>query len=249
MFKNKRIFIATMCIIGACVVAAVTIFSQKITLSNKTEVAVLQGNVAKGDEITEDKVKLEKRTTTETQDTAITDLKSVIGTYANGTLYAGDIITPEKISSVPVNGNNLISNMPTDKVAVSVPVSGANGLNGKLESGDIVQVYVRNPMYALATEEQKAKMDEMMLKQELQYMKILSITFSDATDEATKTDGGTYSIVTFECSQFQANKLIDAGSDNFYLAYVCHGDDQRAEGLLKAQADLNEQIKASAPQQ
>lgn len=248
MFKNKRIFIATMCIIGACVVAAVAIFSQKITLSNKTEVVVLQSDIARGDEITAEKVKLEKRTTTETPDTAITDIKSVIGTYAKSTLYAGDILTSPKLSPTPVNGNNLITNMPSDKVAVSIAVSGANGLNGKLESGDIVQVYVKDPMYALATEEQKATMDEMKLKEELQYMKILSITFSDATDEATKTDGGTYSIVTFECSQFQANKLIDAGSDNFYLAYVCHGDDERAEGLLKAQDDLNEQIKASKPQ-
>lgn len=249
MFKNKRIFIATMCIIGACVVAAVTIFSQKISLSNKTEVVVVQREVARGDEITADMVKLEKRTTTETQDTSITDLKAVVGTYAKSTLYTGDIVTSSKISSNPVNGNNLITNMASDKVAISIPVSGANGLNGKLESGDIVQVYVKDPLYALATEEEKVKMDEMKLKEELQYMKILSITFSDATDEATKTDGGTYSIVTFECSQFQANKLIDAGSDNFYLAYVCHGDDERAEGLLKAQADLNEQIKASTAQQ
>lgn len=241
MFKNKRMVIAICCILGAAIVASAFILTQKISLGNKTEVVVLRQNVIKGEQITEGKVELVKRTTDEVSETAVTDMKAVVGAYATSNLFANDVITMQKISQTPVNGDNLIATMAKDKIAISVPVEGAKGFNGKLESGDIVQVFVKNPEYEIASEKERIEqnLEKMILDEDLQYMRILSITFSDYTEAETKVDGGTYGVVTFECSEYQANKIMAAADNGMHLAYVCHGDNERAASLLAAQENLN----------
>lgn len=243
--KNKRILIAILCIVGAVVVAATSILTQKISFGNKSEVVVLNANIKKGEQITANKVSLEKRTSTEISETALTSVDAVVGTYAIADLFATDIITPEKISKSPVNGDNLIAEMSETKIALSVPLSGANGVNGKLESGDIVQVYIKNPEYSNATEAEKKEMDEFLKVDELQYIRILSITFSGNTEEGTKADGGTYDVVTFECSPEQVQKLLEASNHGMHVGYICHGNDERAAGLLKAQDELNGTVAAN----
>lgn len=243
--KNKRILIAIICIVCAALVAATSIVTQKISFGNKSEVVVLTANVKKGEKITADKVQLEKRTSSEMSDTAVTSLEAAVGSFATADLFALDVVTPEKVSKTPVNGDNLIAEMAEDKIAVSVPLAGANGVNGKLESGDIVQVYIKNPEYSTATDERRKEMDEYLLMNELQYVRILSITFSENTEAGTKADGGTYDVVTFECSPEQVQKLLEASDHGMHLGYICHGNDERAQGLLNAQQDLNASIANS----
>lgn len=244
--KNKRILIAIICIVCAALVAATSIVTQKISFGNKSEVVVLTANVKKGEKITADKVQLEKRTSSEMSDTAVTSLEAAVGSFATADLFALDVVTPEKVSKTPVNGDNLIAEMAEDKIAVSVPLAGANGVNGKLESGDIVQVYIKNPEYSTATDERRKEMDEYLLMNELQYVRILSITFSENTEAGTKADGGTYDVVTFECSPEQVQKLLEASDHGMHLGYICHGNDERAQGLLNAQQDLNASIVADS---
>ena len=228
--KNKRLLIAIICVVCATVVAAAAIVTQKISFGNKSEVVVLTANVKKGEEIS---------------DTAVTSIEAVVGNYATADLFALDAVTPEKISKTPVNGDNLIAEMSEDKIAVSVPLTGANGVNGKLESGDIVQVYIKNPEYSTANDERRKEMEEYLLMNELQYMRVLSITFSENTEDGTKADGGTYDVVTFECSPEQVQKLLEASDHGMHLGYICHGNDERAQGLLNAQQDLNASIANS----
>lgn len=243
--KNKRMLIAVICIVGAVLVASTSILTQKISFGNKSEVVVLTSDVKKGEKISVNKVSVEKRTSSEISDTAVTNADLVIGSYATADLFTGDVITAAKMSKTPVNGDNLIAEMAKDKIAVSVPLSGANGVNGKLESGDIVQLYIKNPEYSSASDEEKKNMDEFLLVEELQYMRILSITFSNMTEEGTKADGGTYDVVTFECSEQQVKELLEASNHGMHLGYICHGSDERAESLLKAQADLNASKQAA----
>lgn len=243
--KNKRILVAIICIVCAALVATAAIVTQKISFGNKSEVVVLTANVKKGEKITTNKVQLEERTSSEISDTAVTSIEAVVGNYATADLFALDAVTPEKISKTPVNGDNLIAEMSEDKIAVSVPLTGANGVNGKLESGDIVQVYIKNPEYSTANDERRKEMEEYLLMNELQYMRVLSITFSENTEDGTKADGGTYDVVTFECSPEQVQKLLEASDHGMHLGYICHGNDERAQGLLNAQQDLNASIANS----
>lgn len=240
MLKNKRIVIAICCLLSAAIVAGAFVFAMRIDLGSKSNVVVVTRNIAKGEKITEANVQLLKRTADEVSEYACTDLKQVVGTYAVSTLYANDVLTPSKLSSTPVNGDNLITAMASDKIALSVPVEGAKGVNGKLESGDIVQVFIKNPEYELAkTAEEKLSIDRYILNDNIQYMKVLSITFSDFTEAQTKEDGGTYTVVTFECSVWEAEKLLTASEYGLHLAFVCHGDDPEAQKWLDAQAALD----------
>lgn len=72
-------------------------------------------------------------------------------------------------------------------------------------------------------------------------------TYQNEFNEAgTKADGGTYDVVTFECSPEQVQKLLEASDHGMHLGYICHGNDERAQGLLNAQQDLNASIVADS---
>ena len=241
--KNKRILIAVVSIICAAIIAVTAIVTQKVSLGNKTEVVVVTSPIKKGEKISAGKVKLEKRTTAETVETAVDKTEKVVNGYAVSDMYPNDIVTYQKFSPKPVNGDSLIATMSDKKIAISIPVEGAMGVNGKLESGDIVQAYYNNPDLEKVKPEDRGNMPAKVLCNELQYIKILSISFSNITEEGTKADGNTYSVVTFECSPTQVSKLLEVSERGLHLGYICHGNDERAPKLLKAQEDLNTKIQ------
>lgn len=63
------------------------------------------------------------------------------GKYLTADVYAGDYIVAEKVADEPAAENKYLYNLNGEKQAISITISSfAEGLSGKLKSGDIVSV-------------------------------------------------------------------------------------------------------------
>ena len=71
----------------------------------------------------------------------VKDTETVIGRFASADMVPGDYIISSKIADAPAAENAYLYNLNGEKQAISVTVKAfANGLSGKLMSGDIVSV-------------------------------------------------------------------------------------------------------------
>ena len=67
--------------------------------------------------------------------------ETIIGKYAISDLGIGDYILNTKVSDIPAAENAYLYNLDGSKQAISITIKTfANGLSGKLQSGDIVSV-------------------------------------------------------------------------------------------------------------
>jgi pilus assembly protein CpaB len=169
-------------------------------------------------------------------DTIIYNAESVVGKYATADLFAGDYLLPDKLADTPSTENAYLYNLDGSKQAMSVTIKAfANGLSGKLQSGDIVSVMVADYEGTGVT----------TTPPELQYVEIISVTAStgyDANTGETTSDEDEKelpSTVTFLVSPEQARVLAELELDSkLHLALVYRGDADTAAEFVAAQDDL-----------
>lgn len=105
------------------------------------------------------------------------DPKQIIGKYTVSAMFAGDSFTDKKLSDSIDTSDSLLRQLKPNETAMSVTVrSLANGLSGKLQQGDIIQI-------VSVDEDDKAQIYE-----ELQYVEVLATT-SDKGSDDTYRDG------------------------------------------------------------
>ena len=102
--------------------------------------------------------------------------ESAVGKYATADLAVGDYIIPSKLSDAPAAENAYLYSLDGSQQAISVSIkSFAEGLSGKLQSGDIVSVIA--PDYK--------QQGQTVVPAELQYVEIISVTASSGYDANT----------------------------------------------------------------
>ncbi len=155
--------------------------------------------------------------------------ENVVGMYAADDMYPGEYIVPDNISTRLDNPKNILESLNSEQKAISVSISSfANGLSGKLETGDIVSVVVYSQ-----------KEDTATTPKELQYVKVITATTSAGVDKADITDNTQPATVTLLVNKTQAELLTKyekTASMHFVLEY--RGDAAVAEQYLKAQEQV-----------
>lgn len=156
----------------------------------------------------------------------ITNKADVVGKTAGCDLFAGDYITPAKLSNGKFNATDVLLGLDGTKVAVSVSISSfAEGLSGKIENGDIVSVIIYDK-------------DEYTsyIPPELKYVKVITTTTSSGVDKNEVTDGTQATTVTFLVTPEQAELLAQYESTrSMHLALVYRGNTEKANEYIKAQ--------------
>ena len=140
-FVKNRTVIGVLCIVLSLIIcfAVTPLFNQSI--SEKTEIVRVVKPVKVGEEITADKVKTVEVGGYNLPDDVVKDFDTAIGKFASADLVPGDYIIASKIADEPAAENAYLYNLNGEKQAISVSVKAfANGLSGKLQSGDIVSV-------------------------------------------------------------------------------------------------------------
>lgn len=235
-FIKNRTVIGVICIVLSLVIcfAVTPLFNQSI--SDKTEIVRVVKPIKVGEEITADKVKTVEVGSYNLPNDVVKTVETAIGKFAFADLVPGDYIISSKIVAEPAAENAYLYNLNGEKQAISVSVKAfANGLSGKLQSGDIVSVIA--PDYK--------KQGATVIPAELQYVEVIAVTANSGYDANTgeKSDAdaekelpGTVTLlVTSEQAKVLAELEVDGKA---HLSLIYRGDKTNAAIFLAAQESV-----------
>lgn len=241
ILKN-RVVIGVACIILSLVICfAVTPLFNK-SISEKTQIVRVVREINKGDEITAAQVKVVEVGGYNLPEDVVRNPETAIGRYASADFAPGDYIIASKIADEPAAENAYLYSLNGEKQAMSVTVKAfANGLSGKLQSGDIVSVIA--PDYK--------KQGVTVIPPELQYVEVIAVTANSGYDANTgeredeDSERELPSTVTLLVTPEQSRVLAELEVDGkLHLSLVYRGDAGNAARFIEAQEAVLEELYA-----
>ena len=238
-FKNRTV-IGLLCIVLSLVICfAITPMFNR-TISEKTEIVRVTKNIRIGDEITKDMVKPVEVGAYNLPESVVRNIDEVIGKYASADMAPGDYIIRSKVAEEPAAENAYLYNLNGEKQAISVSVKAfANGLSGKLVSGDIVSVIA--PDYR--------KQGSTVIPPELQYVEVIAVTANSGYDANTgergdeKTEKELPGTVTLLVTPEQGKVLAELEAEGkLHLSLVYRGTKENARKFVEAQEIMLEEL-------
>ena len=238
-FKNRTV-IGLLCIVLSLVICfAITPMFNR-TISEKTEIVRVTKNIRIGDEITKDMVKSVEVGAYNLPESVMRNIDEVVGKYASADMAPGDYIIRSKVAEEPAAENAYLYNLNGEKQAISVSVKAfANGLSGKLISGDIVSVIA--PDYR--------KQGSTVIPPELQYVEVIAVTANSGYDANTGERGGEETekelpgTVTLLVTPEQGKVLAELEADGkLHLSLVYRGTKENARKFVEAQEIMLEEL-------
>ena len=233
-FKNRTVVGAICILLSLLICFGVTPLFNK-SVSQKTEIVRVTKEIKAGDEITKDMVQTVEVGGFGLPENVIRQSETVIGKYAKADLSIGDYILNTKLSDTPAAENTYLYNLDGTKQAMSVTIkSFANGLSGKLESGDIVSVIA--PDYK--------KQGSTVIPAELKYVEVIAVTAGSGydantgaqTETETEDEKELPSTVTLLVSPEQSKALAELESDGkLHLSLVYRGTPANSAKFTEAQ--------------
>ena len=140
-FLKNRTVLGAVCIVLSLLIcfALTPLFNQSV--SRKTTVVRVVKDIQSGEQITKDMVQTVEVGGYNLPEAVMKKADSVVGKYAKADLAPGDYVLSAKLSDAPAVENAYLSSLNGTKEAISVSIKNlAEGLSGKLASGDIVSV-------------------------------------------------------------------------------------------------------------
>ena len=231
-FKNRTVVGAICILLSLLICFGVTPLFNK-SVSQKTEIVRVTKEIKAGDEITKDMVQTVEVGGFGLPENVIRQSETVIGKYAKADLSIGDYILNTKLSDTPAAENAYLYNLDGTKQAMSVTIkSFANGLSGKLQSGDIVSVIAAD----------YKKQGSTVIPAELKYVEVISVTASSGYDANTgeakseKDERELPSTVTLLVSPEQSKVLAELEADGkLHLSLVYRGTPANTAKFTEAQ--------------
>ena len=211
-------------------------------MSEKKEIVRVVKPIRSGEEITADMVKTVEVGSYNLPEDVVKQLDTVIGAFASADLAPGDYILASKIAEEPAAENAYLYHLTGEKQAISVTVKAfANGLSGKLKSGDIVSV--------IAPDYKKQGMT--VIPAELQYVEVIAVTANSGYDANTGeeleegADRELPGTVTLLVTPEQSKVLAELEADGkLHLSLVYRGDAASAGQFIEAQEQVLEELYA-----
>ena len=238
LFKNRTV-VGLICIVLSLLICfGVTPFFNK-GISQKTEIVRVIKEIKEGDEITKDMVQIVEVGGFNLPENVIRTKDTVIGKYVTTDLGIGDYILNTKLTDTPAAENTYLYNLDGNKQAMSITIKTfANGLSGKLQSGDIVSV--------IAPDFKSQGMT--VVPTELKYVEVISVTAPSGYDANTKEQNieeerELPSTVTLLVTPDQANVLAELEVDSkSHLSLVYRGTKENVKKFIDIQEEIIEKI-------
>ena len=234
-FLKNRSTVGVICILLSLLICfgITPLFNQSI--SEKVEIVRIVKEVKSGDEITKDMVQTVEVGSYGLPENVIRQKETVIGKYATADMSVGDYILSIKLSDTPAAENAYLYNLDGTKQAMSVTIkSFANGLSGKLQSGDIVSVIAAD----------YKKQGTTIIPAELKYVEVISVTASSGYDantgEASSSDDRELpTTVTLLVTPEQSKALAELEADGkLHLSLVYRGTAENTAKFTDAQDEI-----------
>ena len=235
IFKNRMV-VGVFCIVLSLLICfgITPLFNKGI--SQKTEIVRVTKEIKAGAQITKDMVQNVEVGGYNLPTNVVRSKETVVGSYALADLSIGDYILSAKVSKSPAAENAYLYNLDGSKQAMSITIkSFANGLSGKLQSGDIVSVIA--PDYK--------KQGATVIPPELKYVEVISVTAPSGYDantgeqKATEDERELPSTVTLLVTPEQGNILASLDADGkTHLSLVYRGDQKNIKEFLDTQTKI-----------
>lgn len=235
IFKNRMV-VGVFCIVLSLLICfgITPLFNKGI--SQKTEIVRVTKEIKAGAQITKDMVQNVEVGGYNLPTDVMKSKETVIGSYALADLSIGDYILNSKVSKSPATENAYLYNLDGSKQAMSITIKNfANGLSGKLQSGDIVSV--------IAPDYKKQGMT--VIPPELKYVEVISVTASSGYDANTgeqksnEDERELPSTVTLLVTPEQGNILASLEADGkTHLSLVYRGEPQNTRKFLEMQSKV-----------
>lgn len=144
----------------------------------QTEIVRVVQTITKGSQITDGDVEVVRVGAYNLPSSVFKTKEDVVGKYATGDLYPGEYLLPANLTTDVGTAADILESLGGTQKALSLTIgSFAQGLSGKLETGDIISVIVYSQKDAFA-----------YTPPELQYVKVITSTTSTGVDKADVTD-------------------------------------------------------------
>lgn len=207
-------------------------------LASKTTVIRLKQDVPQGAQITGAMLEAVEVGSMNLPADMQNDPKQIIGKYTVTAMFAGDSFTDKKLSDTIDTSDSLLRQLKPNETAMSVTIKSlADGLSGKLQQGDVIQI-------VSVDEDDKAQIYE-----ELQYVEVLATTADNGSDDTYK-DGevnadnsddeqSLYATITVILQdRAQALRLAECENTSLQAVFVTRGNEELKAECLKAQLEL-----------
>ncbi len=180
-------------------------------------------NIKAGDEIKKEDIKEVEVSKLNLPTSTIYSKEQVIGKFAIVDINVDDMLLTNKISNEPILENDYLYKLNGEKRAISVTIkSFANGLSGKIKSGDIVSVISAD----------YKESGETVIPNELKYVEVIAVTASsgyDANieDKNKKEDKELASTMTLLVNEEQSKILGELEEEgNIHISLVYRGEEK-----------------------
>lgn len=241
LFKNRTV-LGIFCIAVSLLICFAITPLVNAGLSKKVAIVRFNQMVQEGEQITKNMVDVVEVGNHNLPENVVRNLADVEGKYLTATVYAGDYILTDKISEEPSVENKYLYNLNGEKQAMSITINTfAEGLSGKLKSGDIVSVIA--PDYLGS--------GETVIPAELKYVEVIAVTAKsgyDANTEEQRTEEEEKelpSTVTILVRPEQSRLLARLEAEGeIHLSLVFRGEAEKALEFIKAQDQVLDEMKA-----
>lgn len=240
ILKNRTV-IGIFCILLSLVICFVLTPMFNEEMSRKESVIRVVKDIKSGEKITEKAIETVEVGGYNLPKDIIKSQSQTVGKYATKDMTKGDYVLKGKVSNSPAAENSYLYSLDGEKQAMSVSVkSFANGLSGKLQSGDIVSV-IAPDFRKLGTTE---------IPNELQYVEVIAVTATSGVDANTGEQSGDEtkseeeekelpSTVTLLVGKEQSKVLAELESDGqLHLSLVYRGTKDNSLKFIEAQNNV-----------
>lgn len=242
LFKNRTV-LGIFCIAVSLIICFAITPLVNAGLSKKVTIVRFNQQVNEGEEITKNMVVEVEVGNYNLPENVVRSVADVEGKYLTATVYAGDYILTDKISDEPAAENKYLYNLNGEKQAMSITISTfAEGLSGKLKSGDIVSVIA--PDYLGS--------GETVIPAELKYVEVIAVTAKSGHDANTREavtkeeeEKELPSTVTVLVRPEQSKLLARLEAEGeIHLSLVFRGETAKASKFIEAQDQMFTEVEA-----
>ena len=241
IFKNRMVLGITCIVISLIICFAITPLIN-MGLSKKTTVVRMKQNVLEGEQLTRSMLEEIEVGNYNMPENVFHSISEVEGLYLTASVCTGDYLFPTKVSAEAGLENTYLYHLNGEKQAMSITIDKfAQGLSGKLKSGDIVSV--------IAPDFQGSR--ETVIPAETRDVEVLAVTANSGYD-ANLEDGSEEdekelpSTVTLLVKPEQSEILAGLEAEGtIHLSLVYRGTAQNAEKFIEAQGLILEELEAA----
>lgn len=246
LLKNRTV-LGILCIAASLLICFAITPLVNAGLSRKTTIVRFMRQAEEGEQITKNMVEETEVGNYNLPENVVRSIADVEGKYLTAGVYAGDYILTDKISDEPAAENKYLYSLNGEKQAMSITINTfAEGLSGKLKSGDIVSVIA--PDYLGS--------GETVIPAELKYVEVIAVTAKSGYDantgeQMTEDDEKELpSTVTVLVKPEQSRLLARLEAEGeIHLSLVFRGETEKAAEFINAQDEVLDELYAEDMQE